>query len=92
MLNIKYYKSFKKDYKAAIKRGCKAEEIVEVITLLSNQTPLPLKYRDHALNNTKQYKNVRECHIGSDWLLIYKIKQNELILELIRTGSHSDLF
>ena len=63
-----------------------------VITLLSNEQSLPEKYRDHALTNSRNYKDMRECHIEPDWLLIYKIMKKTLILSLIRTGSHSDLF
>lgn len=53
---------------------------------------LPEKYRDHQLVDSKMYKHVRECHIQPDWLLIYHINDDELVLSLLRTGSHSDLF
>jgi mRNA interferase YafQ len=89
MLKPEFTGQFKKDYKLAIKRGCKQEALQEVITLLVNEQPLPDKYRDHALVN---YRNMRECHIEPDWLLVYKIVQEKLVLKLIRTGSHSDLF
>ena len=61
-----------------------------VIDMLANEQPLPEKYKDHAL--TGDWKGFRECHIQPDWLLIYEINNNELILYLTRTGSHSDLF
>ena len=83
---------FKKDYKKAIKQGCKEDDIKEVLKYLVNQTSLPERYHDHALNDSKYYKNVRECHIYPDWLLIYRLDKGKLILELIRTGSHSELF
>ena len=89
---IKRTTQFKKDYKKAIKNGCKEKDFKEVLKYLVEQTPLPTKYRDHGLQDSKDYKNVRECHINPDWLLIYRIQKSELILELIRTGSHSDLF
>ena len=92
MLKIEYQGQFKKDFKLAMKRGCDIVELQKVISLLANEQPLPEKYRDHALTNSKEYKDVRECHIQPDWLLIYKIYRNNLILKLIRTGSHSDLF
>jgi mRNA interferase YafQ len=92
MLKPEFTGQFKKDYKLAIKRGCKPEAIQEVITLLVNEQPLPDKYRDHALVNSRNYKDMRECHIEPDWLLIYKIVRKNLILKLIRTGTHSDLF
>jgi mRNA interferase YafQ len=92
MLKPKFTSQFKKDYKLAMKRGCKKEELQKVITLLVNEQPLPEEYRDHALVNSRNYKDVRECHIEPDWLLVYKVIRQELILQLIRTGSHSDLF
>ncbi len=92
MLKIAYQGQFKRDFKLALKRGCNIAELQKVITLLANEQPLPVKYKDHALTSSKDYKDVRECHIQPDWLLIYKVNNNSLILKLIRTGSHSDLF
>ena len=89
---IKRTTQFKKDYKKAIKNGCKEKEFKEVLKYLVEQKPLPDKYRDHGLQDSKDYKNVRECHVNPDWLLIYRIQKSELILELLRTGSHSELF
>lgn len=83
---------FKKDYKKALKQGCKEEDFKEVLTYLVNMKPLPEKYKDHPLNDTNYYTNARECHIYPDWLLVYRIQEKELILELVRTGSHSELF
>ena len=90
MLTIKYSSLFKKDYKAIKKRGYDIRLFEEVLDMLSKEQPLPQKYRDHALIGN--YKGHRECHITSDWLLIYRIQDNELVLELTRTGTHSDLF
>ena len=92
MLKIEYQGQFKKDFKLAVKRGGDIAELQKVISFLANEQPLPERYRDHALINTKEFKDVRECHIQPDWLLIYKIHRDSLILKLIRTGSHSDLF
>ncbi len=92
MLKIEYQGQFKKDFKLAVKRGCNIAELQNVISLLVNEQPLPERYRDHALTNSREYKDVRECHIQPDWLLIYKISNDSLILKLIRTGSHFDLF
>ena len=89
---IKRTSQFKKDYKKAIKQGCNEDDFKEVLKYLVNQEPLPEKYCDHKLTNSKEYKNVRECHIWPDWLLVYRVYKSELILELIRTGSHSELF
>ncbi len=92
MLRIEYQGQFKKDYKQAIKRGCDPKLLEEVLNYLVNEQPLPAKYRDHKLTNSRQYKDVRECHIQPDWLLVYQIVEDMLILRLIRTGTHSDLF
>ena len=92
MLTIKYHTRFKKDFKIAVKRGCNINELQTVISLLASELPLPAKYRDHALSDSKNYKGMRECHIQPDWLLVYYISRSELVLSLVRTGSHSDLF
>ena len=92
MLKVAFTGQFKKDYKLAIKRGCDPKELEKVITFLVNEQPLPEKYRDHALTNSRNYKDMRECHIQPDWLLVYKVLKETLMLRLIRTGSHSDLF
>lgn len=92
MLKPEFSGQFKRDYKLAIKRGFNPKKLEKIITMLCNEQPLPASYRDHALANSKNYKNVRECHIEPDWLLVYKIVEETLILQLIRTGTHSDLF
>lgn len=92
MLKPEFSSQFKKDYKLAVKRGCDPKKLETVLTLLCNEQPLPAKYRDHALTASRNYQGVRECHIQPDWLLIYRIVQDKLILQLIRTGTHSDLF
>ncbi|MCI6652188.1 MAG: type II toxin-antitoxin system YafQ family toxin [Ruminococcus sp.] len=66
------------------------ELLKDVIEILASGQMLPEKYKDH--NLTGNYYDCRECHITPDWLLIYKINNNELILYLTRTGTHSDLF
>ena len=92
MLKIEYQGQFKRDYKQAIKRGCNVGKLEEVISMLAEEKVLPSQYKDHKLNDSKEYKGMRECHIEPDWILIYKIYKDILILQLIRTGSHSDLF
>lgn len=92
MLRPEFTGQFKKDYKLALKRGCDPVKLQKVIELLCNEQPLPEAYRDHPLTNSRNYKDVRECHIEPDWLLVYRIEQDRLVLQLIRTGSHSDLF
>ena len=91
MLGVKYTKSFKKDFKLMMKRGCPLARFITAVDLLKAQQPLPVAYRDHSLKG-KQYKGCRECHIEPDWLLVYRIIDEELILELLYTGTHSDLF
>ena len=81
---------FKKDYKLAMKRGLPIEELDNVIRLLAEDDPLTEKYKDHDLSGN--WKGFRECHIQPNWLLIYRVFNNNLILSLARTGSHSDLF
>lgn len=92
MLKIEFSGQFKRDYKLAMKRGCDPKKFEEVITILCREEPLPQSYQDHALTNSQNYKGVRECHITPDWLLIYRIVHDKLILQLLRIGSHSDLF
>lgn len=92
MLKLEFTSQFKKDFKLIKKRGYDIKKFIEVVELLQNQKKLPIKYRDHQLTNSKEYKNVRECHIEPDWLLVYRTKEDILILELSRTGTHSDLF
>ena len=92
MLKPEFTGQFRKDYKLAIKRGCDVEALETVIELLCQEQPLPAEYRDHVLQNSRNYKGMRECHIEPDWLLVYKVIKDRLILKLIRTGTHSDLF
>lgn len=90
MLKIKYTAKFKKDYKKIIKRGYDEKAFEEVVTILASGDELPEKHRDHNLQGN--YSGFRECHITPDWLLIYRIENDVLILTLARTGTHSDLF
>ena len=89
-LTVKLTTTFKKDYKMAMKRGRKLELIDKVITTLALGENLPNENRDHDLHG--YWKGYRECHIQPDWLLIYKIEKDILVLTLTRTGTHSDLF
>lgn len=81
---------FKKDYKLAVKRGCDINKLQKVVMILASGETLPEDYRDHPLRGN--YSGYRECHIEPDWLLVYKITENVLVLTLYRTGTHSDLF
>lgn len=87
---IEYTSRFKKEYKLAKKRGRDISLLRTVIDILAKGETLPEKYKDHPL--VPNWIGYRECHIQGDWLLIYKYKDNELILSLTATGTHSDLF
>ncbi len=88
MLDIRYSTRFKKDFKTCVKRNYKMHLLQRAIDILRIPDTLPVQNRDHALSGN--YIGYRECHIESDWLLIYKQEENELLL--YRTGTHSDLF
>ena len=92
MLKPGFTGQFKKDYKPAVKSGFNPEKLEKVVSLLCNGVTLPPAYKDHLLMNSRNYKGMRECHIEPDWLLVYKIRKDILVLQLIRTGTHSDLF
>ena len=92
MLKPEFSGQFKRDYKLALKRGCDPKKLEEVVSILCSEQPLPAAYKDHALTDSRNYRGMRECHIQPDWLLVYKIAQEKLILKLSRTGTHSDLF
>ena len=87
---VKFTAQFKRDYKRIKKRKFNITELQAVVAMLAEGKTLPETYRDHALIGS--YRNARECHIKPDWLLIYSISNEILVLELMRTGSHSDLF
>ena len=90
MLDLRFTSKFEKDYKLIKKRNYDISKLKTVVLMLRNREQLPAKYLDHALNG--KYTGYRECHIEPDWLLVYKIEDENLILTLIRTGTHSDLF
>lgn len=90
MYTVKPSGRFKKDLKVVAKRGYDINLLADVIKLLAAGSPLPGKNKDHAL--TGNWVNYRECHITPDWLLIYKVEEDILVLTLTRTGTHSDLF
>ena len=90
MLSVVLSNQFKKDLKLMNKRGVKLELLDNVVNKLANLEELDEKFCDHAL--TGNFIGFRECHIKPDWLLVYRINNNELLLFLSRTGTHSDLF
>ena len=87
---VKPTTQFKKDYKLAMKRGLTIQLLDDVVADLATGQPLLEKHKDHALSGN--WAGHRECHILPDWLLIYRIEEDVLVLTLSRTGTHSDLF
>lgn len=81
---------FEKDVKLAKKQGKNLDDLFSVVEILANGKSLDERYKDHNLTGT--YQGYRECHIKPDRLLIYKIEKDTLVLFLVRTGSHADLF
>lgn len=90
--NVKYTSRFKKEFKKALKQGKDEIKFLEVLNIIANGGELEEKYRNHKLINDKTFKDCFECHITPDWLLVYKVQDNELVLLLLAIGSHSDLF
>ncbi len=87
-MNIIFTGRFRKDFKRMMRRGKLDEQLSQVVEIIASGESLPAKYRDHNLSG--EWADRRECHIEPDWLLIYYVNDNDLILE--RTGTHSDLF
>ena len=87
---LEYGGKFLKDLKLAKRRGFDLSQLKNVTDMLQAGKNLPEQYRDHSL--TGNYKDYRECHISSDWLLIYRKKETIRVISLYRTGTHSDLF
>lgn len=83
---------FNKKLKKVSKQGKDITKLEYILSVLVNDKELEFKYKDHLLQNYKVYKNARECHIDPDWLLIYDKDENQKIIYLITTGSHSDIF
>ena len=79
---------FRKDYKRAIKRYKNIAKLDDIIRKLATGEPLDIRHRDHAL--VGNWASFRECHIEPDWLLIYRIESDVLVLTLVRTGTHGD--
>ena len=90
MYNLRFTNRIQRNIKLMKKRGKDLEKLKTVLNLLQQGIELPAKYKDHAL--TGNYIGCRECHIEPDWLLVYEIINEELIILLMTTGSHSDLF
>jgi len=91
MYSIYRTSRYRKDLKAIAYNKKLVDEIGVAVALLSeNDTPLPKKYDDHQLKG--RFAEFRECHVRPNWLLVYKKTKEDLILALIRTGTHTELF
>ena len=90
MYKVKFTGQFKRDYKLCKKRGLDMSLLDKAISVLATEGELPSSYRPHKL--VGKYSGCWECHIQPDWLLVYKIDQEDVLLLLFRTGTHSDLF
>lgn len=90
MYKIFYTNRMKKDVKLMKRRGKDLNRLIRVLSLLAEGNPLPVQYRDHPLTGNLQ--DFRECHVEPDWLLMYQIHEDTLILSATATGTHSDLF
>ncbi|MGN9020205.1 type II toxin-antitoxin system YafQ family toxin [Lachnospiraceae bacterium HCP1S3_C3] len=88
--DVQFTSQFKKDLKLAKKQNKNLDKLFEVIDILANGGTLDAKYKDHELIGN--YKGTRECHIEPNWLLIYEIRDNVMVLILYRIGTHSELF
>ncbi len=87
---LKSTAEFRKNYRTMEKRGLPMQLLDEAIKKLVMGEHLPPTDKDHALKG--KWKNFRECHIQPDWLLVYQIIKDTLVLTLSRTGTHSDIF
>ena len=87
---VKFTNQFKKDFKLAKKQNKDLNKLFDVVNILAEGDILEAKYRDHDLS--AKYKGTRECHIEPDWLLVYEIQNDVLVLILYRLGTHSELF
>lgn len=88
-LKIRWTKQFEKDLKLLQRQHKNIKKLSNVVDLLRRRSKLDSKYKDHKLEDSKNYQGCRELHIEPDWLLVYRITETELILTLARTGSHS---
>lgn len=83
---------FKREYKKLKKQGKKLNKLANIVNRLANDEVLEPKYKDHQLTNSKRFTNCRKCHIEPDWLLVYRKSKEEVLILLVETGSHSELF
>lgn len=90
MYAVEFTTKMKRDVKRMRKRGKDMSKLLEVLELLASGKPAPAKYRDHALSG--ELRGIRELHIEPDWLLLYQIRRDVLVLTATGTGTHAALF
>ncbi len=88
---VKYSNTFKKALKRVIKQNKNIDKMFNIIEKLANNEELDSRYRNHKLIDDKYYKNCSECHIEPNWLLVYRYEEEQLILVLVNTGTHSEV-
>ena len=87
---LKKTSQFKASVKLAKKRGLNIDLLEDIIEKLRTDTPLEIKHKNHQLSG--KFKGIWECHIQPDWLLLYLKEENNLVMTLVDTGTHSDIF
>ena len=90
MFTIQYTNKMKRDVKRVSKRGRDISKLTAALNLLASGEQMPENYKDHPLKG--EMRGYRECHIEPDWLLVYQIVQDKLVLLASGTGTHTDLF
>lgn len=88
---VVYSNKFKKSLKKVLKQGKDIKKLKIVVDKLANKEKLEPRFRNHSLINDNYYKDCSECHIESDWLLVYQYDDDKLVLILVNTGSHSEV-
>ena len=91
-LRVETTREFNKNYKKIVRQGKDIRKLYNVISKIANGESLEPCYRNHKLNDDGIYRNCYECHISPDWLWIDRYEEDKLVLVLISTGSHSDIF
>jgi mRNA interferase YafQ len=92
---VKYSSQFKKSLKKIAKQGKDIDILLDTIDKLADNEELDATYNNHKLRDDKYYRDCWECHLGttrSDWLLVYQYDNENLIILMVNTGSHSELF
>ncbi|MBR0167767.1 MAG: type II toxin-antitoxin system YafQ family toxin [Synergistaceae bacterium] len=90
MYSVRTSKRYRRELKTVLSRGKDESKLEEVIDILASGESLSPRYADHPLSG--KWKGYRECHIEPNWLLVYSIHDDVLVLALMSTGTHSDIF